>query len=323
MSGPSVALAKDCVNRAFESGLNDGVGYERHVFHSLFATADQKEGMDAFVNKRKPVFKQRLKGPARALPALSGQGPGATQVGSSQGAARPGVEARAAVAVGVQFQPVDGRDGAETTRSARGCRAQGCGVGPARAGRQRRQVVLRAGRHLQARPARRHLQPAVSSASARAAAAASSAGDHSTSVPAGWAAICAALGLRVGIDQQRAPGRSSVAQHHAARVGRFAVHRGQHTHAPGVVAVAWRRACNSAQMAASIAGRLSSPLPSGRRRASRPGCLQAFSRRSAGNRITSRMLGLSVISITSRSMPMPQPPAGGMPYSSARMKSAS
>jgi enoyl-CoA hydratase len=48
-----------CVNRAFESGLNDGVGYERHVFHSLFATADQKEGMDAFVNKRKPVFKQR------------------------------------------------------------------------------------------------------------------------------------------------------------------------------------------------------------------------------------------------------------------------
>jgi beta-N-acetylhexosaminidase len=45
--------------------------------------------------------------------------------------------------------------------------------------------------------------------------------------------------------------------------------------------------------------------------------------RSAGNRITSRMLGLSVSSITSRSMPMPQPPAGGMPYSSARMKSAS
>ena len=57
MSGPSVMMAKDCVNRAFESSLNEGVGYERHVFHALFATADQKEGMDAFVNKRKPDFK--------------------------------------------------------------------------------------------------------------------------------------------------------------------------------------------------------------------------------------------------------------------------
>ena len=45
------------------------------------------------------------------------------------------------------------------------------------------------------------------------------------------------------------------------------------------------------------------------------------SRRSAGNRITSRMLGLSVSSIISRSMPTPQPPVGGMPYSSARTKS--
>jgi enoyl-CoA hydratase len=57
MSGPSVMMAKQCVNRAFESGLNEGVSYERQVFYSLFATADQKEGMDAFVNKRKPVFK--------------------------------------------------------------------------------------------------------------------------------------------------------------------------------------------------------------------------------------------------------------------------
>ncbi len=57
MSGPSVMMAKDCVNRAFESGLDDGVSYERHVFHSLFATADQKEGMDAFLNKRKPAFR--------------------------------------------------------------------------------------------------------------------------------------------------------------------------------------------------------------------------------------------------------------------------
>jgi len=58
-SGPSVMLAKECVNRAFESGLSDGVSYERRVFHALFATEDQKEGMDAFVNKRKPAFKHR------------------------------------------------------------------------------------------------------------------------------------------------------------------------------------------------------------------------------------------------------------------------
>ena len=57
MSGPSVALAKECVNRAFESGLSDGVSYERRVFHALFATEDQKEGMDAFLNKRPPSFR--------------------------------------------------------------------------------------------------------------------------------------------------------------------------------------------------------------------------------------------------------------------------
>jgi enoyl-CoA hydratase len=57
MSQPSVMMAKECVNRAFESGLADGVSYERRMFHALFATADQKEGMDAFVNKRKPAFK--------------------------------------------------------------------------------------------------------------------------------------------------------------------------------------------------------------------------------------------------------------------------
>jgi enoyl-CoA hydratase len=56
MSGPSVMMAKECVNRAFESGLDDGVSYERRLFHSLFASADQKEGMDAFLNKRKPSF---------------------------------------------------------------------------------------------------------------------------------------------------------------------------------------------------------------------------------------------------------------------------
>ena len=59
MSLPSVMMAKECVNRAFESGLADGVSYERRMFHALFATDDQKEGMDAFVNKRKPAFKHR------------------------------------------------------------------------------------------------------------------------------------------------------------------------------------------------------------------------------------------------------------------------
>lgn len=58
-SGPSVMMAKECVNRAYESQLSDGVMFERRVFHSLFATEDQKEGMDAFVHKRKAEFKQR------------------------------------------------------------------------------------------------------------------------------------------------------------------------------------------------------------------------------------------------------------------------
>ena len=56
---PSVMAAKEAVNRAFESGLSDGVMFERRLFHALFATEDQKEGMDAFVNKRKPAFKNR------------------------------------------------------------------------------------------------------------------------------------------------------------------------------------------------------------------------------------------------------------------------
>lgn len=56
---PALMMAKQCVNRAFESGLADGVSHERQVFHSLFATEDQKEGMAAFVAKRRPVFKHR------------------------------------------------------------------------------------------------------------------------------------------------------------------------------------------------------------------------------------------------------------------------
>jgi enoyl-CoA hydratase len=59
MSRPSVLIAKEAVNRAFETTLSEGVRFERRVFHSLFATADQKEGMAAFVEKRKPAFKNR------------------------------------------------------------------------------------------------------------------------------------------------------------------------------------------------------------------------------------------------------------------------
>lgn len=55
----AVAAAKESVNRAFESGLSDGIMFERRLFHALFATDDQKEGMDAFLNKRKPVFTNR------------------------------------------------------------------------------------------------------------------------------------------------------------------------------------------------------------------------------------------------------------------------
>ena len=52
----SVMAAKESINRAFEGGLSDGIMFERRMFHALFATSDQKEGMDAFVNKRKAVF---------------------------------------------------------------------------------------------------------------------------------------------------------------------------------------------------------------------------------------------------------------------------
>jgi enoyl-CoA hydratase len=55
-SAPVVGLAKASVNRAFETTLTEGVLYERAVFYSSFATSDQKEGMDAFVEKREPAF---------------------------------------------------------------------------------------------------------------------------------------------------------------------------------------------------------------------------------------------------------------------------
>ena len=59
MSLPSLLAAKEAVNRAFEVGLAEGVLFERRVFHSLFATEDQKEGMKAFIEKRKPAWKNR------------------------------------------------------------------------------------------------------------------------------------------------------------------------------------------------------------------------------------------------------------------------
>ena len=59
LSLPSVLMAKEAVNRAFEVTLEEGLRFERRLFHSLFATEDQKEGMSAFVEKRKPAFKHR------------------------------------------------------------------------------------------------------------------------------------------------------------------------------------------------------------------------------------------------------------------------
>ena len=55
----AVLAAKESVNRAFESGLADGVMFERRLFHALFATQDQKEGMRAFMEKRQPAWQGR------------------------------------------------------------------------------------------------------------------------------------------------------------------------------------------------------------------------------------------------------------------------
>jgi enoyl-CoA hydratase len=59
MSLPSVLAAKEAINRAFETSLAEGVRFERRIFHSLFATEDQKEGMTAFIEKRPPKFKNK------------------------------------------------------------------------------------------------------------------------------------------------------------------------------------------------------------------------------------------------------------------------
>ena len=58
-SRPSVLMAKEAVNRALETTLDEGLRFERRLFHSLFSTEDQKEGMTAFIEKRKPAFKNR------------------------------------------------------------------------------------------------------------------------------------------------------------------------------------------------------------------------------------------------------------------------
>jgi len=59
MSRPIAMMVKEAVNRAFETTLAEGVRFERRLFHSTFATEDQKEGMAAFIAKRKPDFKNR------------------------------------------------------------------------------------------------------------------------------------------------------------------------------------------------------------------------------------------------------------------------
>ncbi len=59
MSMPSMMMTKESVNRSYETTLTEGVRFERRVFHSLFATEDQAEGMAAFAEKRKPQFKNR------------------------------------------------------------------------------------------------------------------------------------------------------------------------------------------------------------------------------------------------------------------------
>jgi enoyl-CoA hydratase len=56
---PILMMTKESVNRAFETTLAEGLRFERRVFHAMFATEDQKEGMAAFAEKRKPVFKDK------------------------------------------------------------------------------------------------------------------------------------------------------------------------------------------------------------------------------------------------------------------------
>ena len=57
MSLPVTMMVKECVNRSYETTLAEGLKFERRVFHSTFALEDRKEGMNAFIEKRKPEFK--------------------------------------------------------------------------------------------------------------------------------------------------------------------------------------------------------------------------------------------------------------------------
>jgi enoyl-CoA hydratase len=52
-------MTKESINRSYETTLTEGIRFERRVFHSMFATTDQKEGMKSFVDKRKAVFRHR------------------------------------------------------------------------------------------------------------------------------------------------------------------------------------------------------------------------------------------------------------------------
>ena len=67
-SQPSVRMAKESVDRAFELTLEEGIRFERRLFHSLFATEDQKEGMSAFAEKRKAAVQEPLTAPV--IPAI-------------------------------------------------------------------------------------------------------------------------------------------------------------------------------------------------------------------------------------------------------------
>jgi enoyl-CoA hydratase len=57
MSRPIAMMVKESVNRAWETTLAEGVRFERRLFHATFATEDRKEGMMAFIEKRKPIFR--------------------------------------------------------------------------------------------------------------------------------------------------------------------------------------------------------------------------------------------------------------------------
>jgi enoyl-CoA hydratase len=59
MSRPTTMICKESVNKAYETTLKEGIMFERRVFHSTFATEDQKEGMAAFAEKRSPSFKHK------------------------------------------------------------------------------------------------------------------------------------------------------------------------------------------------------------------------------------------------------------------------